>query len=155
MESGVYGDGMTNPLGPSHDLATATRLTADARRRYALPRWYAVASTTAFVGGLALLAVGTAVGWFLPALAVAVLTANAASFPLLLASWRAGGVVPRAGRLARSRYWRAAPVLILAALLLTPVAALLRTEVGGAAWLAVAVPFAVEHLLRLRAWARR
>lgn len=119
-----------------------------------MPRWYAIWSTVAFLFGAGLMALGIAVGWFLPFLGAMILMANVIAFPLLLVSWRAQGVVPRAGRLASSRYWRVAPIIVPLSLILGFLAFALPNPL---VWVmaAVVIPMAGEHVYRLRAWASR
>lgn len=147
---------MNQHAQPLADLEAATAVTRRAQRDHDLPRWYAVCSTVIFVFGVAVETIGAMEGWFLPALGFVVLTANTLTFPFLVGMWRSRGVVPRDGRLTTSRYWRAAPVLVLAAAVLGFWGIAASSDTGSIwVWLGVVVPFAIEHALRLRAWVRR
>lgn len=144
-----------NAVNPAGDIHTATTLTNRARLDHGLPRWYAILSTLAFLVGVAVVSIGVAAGWFLPFIGVALLIANASSFPLLIASWRANGVIPKDGRLARARYWRVTPLVIVAMFVLWSVALTLAPEPTLWVWLAIVIPFALEHANRLRLWVKR
>ncbi|KZX21640.1 hypothetical protein [Rathayibacter tanaceti] len=136
-------------------LTVAATLTRQAENHRGIPRWYAVFSTLLFLLGVGVVTVGVVVGWFVPFVGVVVLTLNAASFPFLLASWRVNGVIPRDGRLARIRYWAVTPLVLVVMLALWLVALTLGPASAVGVWLAIVVPFALEHANRLHLWWKR
>ncbi|PPF79557.1 hypothetical protein C5E07_18985 [Pseudoclavibacter sp. RFBJ3] len=136
-------------------LDTATSIAAQVERHHGLPRWYALASTLVFLFGVGIVTLGVVIGWFVPFLGVVVLTLNAASFPFLLASWRIRGVVPKDGRLARKRYWLVTPVTLVAMFFLWLVALTVEPNPMMWVWVAIVLPFTLEHINRLYLWLKR
>ncbi|ALX04293.1 hypothetical protein [Aeromicrobium erythreum] len=146
---------MDAQMDASTRLEAANSMTARAQLRHGLPRWYATWSTAAFACGAGLSLAGAVTGWFVPLLGFVVLSLNVLTFLALFAVWRAQGVVPREGRRTRTRYWIAAPPLIVLAAGLGMFALTIGDGVNGWVTAAVVVPFAIEHALRLKSWTRR
>ncbi|MBF4549485.1 hypothetical protein [Pseudoclavibacter sp. VKM Ac-2888] len=146
---------MTTPTDHADSLRIAENITNQARRIHGLPRWYATLSTLVYLFGVAIVTVGVVVWWFVPFVGVVVLTLNAASFPLVLARWRAHGVVPKDGRRATVRYWLVTPFVLLSALALWGLALTVSPNPGIWVWAAIVIPFTFELINRLFVWMKR
>lgn len=139
----------------SRDLSAAADIAGVVRYRHSLPPWYPIASSLFFVGGVGLMGLGVVAGWFLPILGAALLAFNAASFSILVTTWRVRGVVPSTGQAKWARYWRIMPIAMVAGLVLGFFAQAFGH--GERIWfmLAIVLPFAVEHVCRIRKWRQR
>ncbi|MBF4514129.1 hypothetical protein ITJ66_16710 [Plantibacter sp. VKM Ac-2885] len=136
------------------DLRVARDLKRYVQVHHRLPRWYVGTSTLLFLVGVWFSVLGVVAGWFLPLVGAALLTMNVLLFVMLLVIWRKRGVVPLSGQKIMRRYWRIAPIVVPAALVLGAAALALHPAQRIWVCLAVVVPFAFEHIHRLRSWTR-